>query len=69
MKPHGGSRDLGLSDDEGRAVECPLDGATPSVIHRGEQWYKPEKSAKTLPIMIERRVFPDTQITACRIAA
>jgi transposase InsO family protein len=43
-------------------------GALPSAIHCGEQWNKPEKSAKTLPPNIERRFFPDTQITAYRLA-
>jgi len=46
-----------------------LDGAIPSVIHRGEQWARPEKSAKILPLDLERRFFPDTQITAYRLAA
>ena len=46
-----------------------LGGAVPSVIHRGDHWAKPEKSAKMLPPNIERRVFPDTQITAYRLAA
>jgi transposase InsO family protein len=46
-----------------------LGGAVPSLIHRGQQWTKPEKSAKTLPPNIERRFFPDTQITAYRLAA
>jgi transposase InsO family protein len=46
-----------------------LGGAVPEMIHRGEQWTKPEKSAKTLPSNIERRFFPDTQITAYRLAA
>ena len=46
-----------------------LDGATPSVIHRGEQWSKPEKSAKALPDNLERRFFPDTQVTSYRLAA
>ena len=46
-----------------------LGGAVPSLIHRGEQWTKPEKSAKTLPPNIERRFFADTQITAYRLAA
>ena len=41
----------------------------PSVFYRGEQWTKPEKSAKTLPPDIERRFFPDTRITAYRLAA
>jgi len=39
------------------------------MIHRGEQWDKPVKSANTLPGGIERRVFADTQITAYRLAA
>jgi len=46
-----------------------LGGAVPSLIHRGEQWSKPEKSAKMLPPSIERRFFPDTQVTAYRLAA
>jgi len=46
-----------------------LGGALPSVIHRGEQWSKPEQSAKTLPTDIEHRVFPDTRITVYRLAA
>ena len=46
-----------------------LGGATPAMIYRGEQWMKPEKSAKKLPPNIEHRVFPDTQITAYRLAA
>jgi transposase InsO family protein len=46
-----------------------LGGAVPSMIHRGEQWTKPEKSAKALPPHIDRRFFPDTQVTAYRLAA
>ncbi len=46
-----------------------LDGAPPAVIYRGEQWSKPEKSAKTLPLNVERRVFACTRITAYRLAA
>ena len=46
-----------------------LGGAVPAVIHRGGQWTKPEKSAKTLPTNLERRLLPDTQITAYRLAA
>jgi hypothetical protein len=48
---------------------APPGGAVPSVIHRGGQWTKPEKWAKTLPTNLERRVFPGTQITAYRLAA
>jgi transposase InsO family protein len=46
-----------------------LGGGVPAVMYRGERWDKPEKSAKTLPTNLERRVFPDTQITAYRLAA
>ena len=46
-----------------------LGGAVPSLIHRGEQWSKPAKSAKMLPPNIERRFFADTQIIAYRLAA
>ncbi|UCC68497.1 MAG: transposase [Armatimonadota bacterium] len=46
-----------------------LGGAIPSVIYRGEHWTKPEKSAKALPPNIERHFFPDTRITAYRLAA
>jgi putative transposase len=46
-----------------------LGGAIPSVVHRGEQWSKPQKSATTLPPNIDRRFFPDAQVTAYRLAA
>ena len=46
-----------------------LGGAVPARMHRGEEWERPEKSAKTVPINFERRVFPDTKITAYRLAA
>ena len=46
-----------------------LGGALPAAIYRGEQWSKPEKSAKMLPPNVERRFFPDTQVTAYRLAA
>jgi len=46
-----------------------LDGATPASVHRGEQWQKPDRSAKALPHRVERHVFPDVRITAYRLAA
>jgi len=46
-----------------------LAGAVPEVIHRGEEWHRPEKSAKTPPDNLERRMFADTQIKAYRLAA
>ena len=46
-----------------------LGGAVPSLIHRGDRWQRPDRSAKTLPGAIERRFFPDTRVTAFRLAA
>jgi hypothetical protein len=46
-----------------------LDGAVPSLIHRGDEWTKPVKSAKTVPAAIERRVFADARVTVYRLAA
>jgi len=44
-------------------------GAVPSVIHRGDRWQRPDRSAKTLSGAIERRLLPDTRVTAFRLAA
>jgi len=46
-----------------------IGGAVPSVIHHGDRWQRPDRSAKTLPSAIERRLFPDTRVTAFRLAA
>ena len=46
-----------------------LGGAVPATIHRGERWRKPARSAKKLPRNVERRFFPETHITAYRLAA
>ena len=46
-----------------------IGGAVPSLIHRGEVWQRPDRSAKTLPGAIDRRFFPDTRVTAFRLAA
>jgi putative transposase len=46
-----------------------LGGAVPSVIHRGELWQRPDRSAKTLPGAIQRRLFPEARVTAFRLAA
>jgi len=61
-------RDFAVYYNEYRG-HAALGGALPAVIHRAEQWTRPERSAKTLPPYIERRPFPDTQITAYRLAA
>jgi hypothetical protein len=39
------------------------------VIHRGERWNKPEKSANTAPANLECRPFPDTGVTAYQLVA
>ena len=46
-----------------------LGGARPSAIHRGERWERPDRSAKELPRIIQRRFFPDVRITGYRLAA
>jgi len=46
-----------------------IGGAVPWVIHRGDRWQRPDRSAKTLSGAIERRLFPDTRVTAFRLAA
>ena len=46
-----------------------IGGAVPSVIHRGDRWQRPDRSAKTLSGNIDRRFFPDTRVTAFRLAA
>jgi len=46
-----------------------LKGAVPELIHAGEQWSVPPKTAKLVPAHIERRFLPETRITAFRLAA
>jgi transposase InsO family protein len=46
-----------------------IGGAAPSLIHRGEVWQRLDRSAKTLLGTVERRLFPDTRVTAFRLAA
>jgi transposase InsO family protein len=46
-----------------------LNGAVPELIHTGQQWSPPPRTAKTLPAHIERRLFPETRITGFRLAA
>ena len=46
-----------------------IGGAVPSVIHRGDRWQRPDRSAKTLSGNIDRWFFPDTRVTAFRSAA
>ncbi|MCJ7729596.1 MAG: hypothetical protein MUO27_06940 [Sedimentisphaerales bacterium] len=44
-------------------------GNEPVVIHLKRQWAKPEKTAKQIPNRIEQRFFPETRVTAFRLAA
>jgi len=46
-----------------------LKGAVPDLIHAGQEWSAPPRTAKTVPAHIERRLFPETRITALRLAA
>jgi transposase InsO family protein len=46
-----------------------LGGAVSKVIHRGEQWNRPAKSAKMLPADLQLRFFTDVRVTAYRLAA
>ena len=46
-----------------------LKGAVPELIHAGQQWSAPPKTAKTVPANIQRRFFLETRITGFRLAA
>ena len=46
-----------------------LNGAVPDLIHTGQEWSAPARTAKTVPAHIERRFFPETRITGFRLAA
>ncbi len=46
-----------------------LQGAVPELIHAGQEWSAPPKTAKTVPANMERRFFPETRITGFRLAA
>jgi len=46
-----------------------LNGAGPELIHTGQEWSAPPKTAKTVPAHIERRFFPETRGTGFRLAA
>jgi putative transposase len=46
-----------------------LKGAIPELIHAGQLWSAPARTAKTVPAHIERRFFPETRVTGFRLAA
>ena len=45
-----------------------LGGAVPALIHAGQHWQRPARTAKAIPAHIERRFFPETRVTAFRLA-
>jgi putative transposase len=45
-----------------------LTGAVPDLIHAGQKWSAPARTAKAVPDHIERRFFPETRVTAFRLA-
>ena len=45
-----------------------LGGAVPELIHAGQHWQRPARTAKAIPAHIERRFFPETRVTAFRLA-
>jgi len=45
-----------------------LQGAVPDLIHAGQHWARPPRTAKPVPANIERRFFPQTRITGFRLA-
>ena len=46
-----------------------LNGAVPELIHAGQQWSAPARTAKAVPAHIERCFFPETRVTGLRLAA
>ena len=46
-----------------------LKGAVPDAVHTGQHWQRPERSAKALPVRMERRHFAEVRVTAFRLAA
>jgi len=46
-----------------------LEGAVPDAVHTGQHWQRPERSAKALPVRMERRHFAEVRVTAFRLAA
>ena len=46
-----------------------LAGAVPDMIHAGQTWQAPARTAKTVPAHIEHRFFPETRATGFRLAA
>ncbi len=46
-----------------------LEGAVPDAVHSGQHWQRPERSAKGVPVRMERRHFTEVRVTAFRLAA
>jgi len=60
--------DFGLYQNAYRA-HMTLGGALPVTLYQGDEWHKPQRSAKALPGNIERRLFRDVNVTTYRLAA
>jgi len=46
-----------------------MGGAVPALLHAGQQWQAPDRTAKRVPARIERRLFTTAKITAFRLPA
>ena len=44
-----------------------IGGALPALVHAGQQWQKPDRTAKRVPAHIERRFFSTARVTAYRL--
>jgi putative transposase len=44
-----------------------LDGALPALVHAGQQWQPPERTARRAPTHIERHFFATAKVTAFRL--
>jgi hypothetical protein len=45
-----------------------LKGAVPDLVHAGQEWSAPARTAKTVPAHVERRFFPEIRVTGFRLA-
>ena len=44
-----------------------LDGALPALVHAGQHWQRPQRTAKRVPTHLERRLFSTARVTAFRL--
>jgi len=60
---NGGTHQAAAGGTHGAAIDIP------DLIHAGQEWSAPARTAKAVPAHIERRFFPETRITGFRLAA